>query len=70
MSDNQRKAYLVAGVVAAAVSAGTAAYVVWARQRKSGGGGDSVDSLLDRCHDQMRLIEQRLGENSPSVNAA
>ncbi len=61
---------MVAGVVAAAVSAGTAAYVVWARHRRLTDGGESVDSLLDRCHDQMRLIEQRMGELSSSVNAA
>jgi len=70
MSENVRKAYMVAGIVAAAVSAGTAAYVFWSRNRRPGSGSETVDSLLDRCHDQMRLIEQRLGDISPSVNAA
>jgi hypothetical protein len=70
MSVNQRKAYVVAGVFAAAVSAGTAAYVLWSRHRKAVESGESVDSLLDLCHDQMRLIEQRLGEISPAASVA
>ena len=62
--------YVMVGVVAAAVSAGTAAYVFWSRNRRSSTGIESVDSLLDRCHDQMRVIEQRLGEFPSAANAA
>ncbi len=70
MSESSRKAYMMVGVVAAAVSAGTAAYVFWSRNRRSSSGIESVDSLLDRCHDQMRVIEQRLGEFPGAANAA
>lgn len=70
MSENTRRAYVVVGVVAAAVSAATAAYIFWARGKRGSGALETVDSLLDRCHDQMRVIEQRLGELPTTASAA
>jgi hypothetical protein len=63
--------YLVVGIVAAAVSAATVAYIFWARSRHLSPQAESVQQLLDRCHDQVRAIEQRLGElTPPSVTSA
>ena len=56
------KAYLVVGVVAAAVSAATAAYIFWLRSRHLSPQVETVQDLLNRCHDQVREIEQRLGD--------
>jgi hypothetical protein len=56
------KGYLVMGVVAAAVSAATAAYIFWSRSRHMAPPVETVQELLDRCHDQVRDIEQRLNE--------
>ena len=68
-----KKAYIVMGFAAAAVSAATAAYVLWSRQKAinaASAQAESVQQLLDRCHDQVRSIEQRLGEiTPPSVSA-
>ena len=72
-STSAKKAYIVMGVAAAAVSAATAAYVLWSRQKAinvASVQAESVQQLLDRCHDQVRSIEQRLGEiKPPSVSA-
>ncbi|MBC8103670.1 MAG: hypothetical protein H7Z41_13925 [Cytophagales bacterium] len=71
MADNERihrdrsvmkQTYIVVGVVAAAVSAATAAYVFWNRQRHLVPQAETVQELLDRCHAQVKSIEQRLGE--------
>ena len=67
-----KRAYIVMGVAAAAVSAATAAYVLWSRQRAiaaASAQAESVQQLLDRCHDQVRSIEQRLGEIRPPASA-
>lgn len=56
------KTYLIVGVVAATVSAATAAYVFWSRSRHLSPHAETVQDLLDRCHDQVRDIERRLGE--------
>ena len=56
------KAYIVVGIVAAAVSAATAAYVFWSRSRHLAPHVETVQDLLDRCHDQVRDIEKRLGD--------
>jgi len=61
-SSSHLKAYLIVGVVAAAVSAATAAYIFWSRSRQFGPQVETVQDLLDRCHDQVREIEERLGE--------
>lgn len=61
-SDAAKRAYIVVGVVAAAVSAATAAYIFWQRQRQLMPQVETVQELLDRCHAQVRTIEQRLGE--------
>lgn len=61
MSEKAKRTYVVVGVVAASVSAATAAYVFWSRSRRNHS-LESVDALLDKCNDQVRLIEQRLGE--------
>jgi hypothetical protein len=62
MSAQTKQAYMVVGVVAATVSAATAAYVFWSRSRRIRSSNETVEDLLGRCHDQVRLIEQRLGE--------
>jgi uncharacterized protein (DUF3084 family) len=64
MTTVSKKAYLVAGIVAASVSAATAAYFIWSRGKRAGvaAASDNVEDLLDRCHDQVKRIEQRLGE--------
>ncbi len=68
-----KRAFIVVGVAAAAaVSAATAAYVFWARQRASvsvAPQAETVQQLLDRCHDQVRSIEQRLAELTPTSMA-
>lgn len=56
------KVYLLVGVAAATVSAATAAYIFWARARHLGPQAETVQDLLDRCHDQVREIEERLGD--------
>lgn len=68
MTMEAKRAYLVVGVVAATVSAATAAYVFWMRSRRDNRASDTVEDILGRCHDQVRLIEQRLGE-LPNVAA-
>lgn len=60
-----KRAYIVVGIVAAAVSAATAAYIFWARTREIAPGVESVQNLLDRCHDQVRVIEQKLIDLNP-----
>jgi flagellar basal body-associated protein FliL len=64
MRAEKKKAYWVVGVVAATVSAATAAYIIWTHGKKSGvaSASETVEDLLDRCHDQVKQIEQRLGE--------
>jgi hypothetical protein len=57
-----KQAYIVVGVVAAAVSAATAAYIFWKRQHRLAPQVESVQDLLAKCHAQVRSIEQRLGE--------
>ena len=57
-----RRTYIIVGVVAAAVSAATAAYILRHRARGVSPHIESVQQLLDRCHDQVRSIESRLGE--------
>ena len=65
------KTYVIVGVVAAAVSAATAAYVFWVRSRRLAPHVETVQDLLDRCHDQVRDIERRLSElHAPSPNRA
>ncbi|MES2465430.1 MAG: hypothetical protein V4671_33095 [Armatimonadota bacterium] len=57
-----KQTYIVVGVVAAAVSAATAAYIFWKRQHPLAPQVETVQDLLERCHAQVRSIEQRLGE--------
>jgi hypothetical protein len=64
-----KNGYLVVGIVAATVSAATVAYVFWARSQRITT-ADDVQHLLDRCHDQVRTIEQRLGELTELTEAA
>ena len=56
------RTYVIVGVVAAAVSAATAAYIFWARSRHLVPHVESVQDLLERCHEQVQTIEQRLNE--------
>lgn len=62
MSERSKKAYVVVGVVAAASAAATAAYVFWTRSRRLAPHAETVQELLDRCHEQVQKIEARLGE--------
>ena len=64
MTTASKKAYLAIGIVAATVSAATAAYLIWTRGKQAGveAASDTVEDLLDRCHDQVKRIEQRLGD--------
>ncbi len=64
MSTVSKKAYWVVGIVAATVSAATAAYFIFSRGKQAGvdAASDTVEELLDRCNDQVKRIEQRLGE--------
>ncbi|WP_394795297.1 hypothetical protein [Armatimonas sp.] len=64
MRTERKKAYWVVGIVAATVSAATAAYLIWSRGKQAGvsAASDSVEDLLDRCHDQVKRIEQRMGD--------
>ena len=57
-----KRAYIVVGVVAATVSAATAAYIFWSRYQKMHPAVESVQNLLDRCHDQVRAIEQKMSD--------
>ena len=56
------RAYIIVGVVAAAVSAATAGYIFWSRSRHLAPHVETVQDLLDRAHDQVRDIEQRLND--------
>ena len=70
-SSSHYKTYLIVGIVAATVSAATAAYIFWSRSRQIGPNAESVQELLDRCHDQVRAIEQRLGDlHSPAASSS
>ena len=62
-----KTAYFIVGAVAAAVSAATVAYVFYRRQKMLAPHVQSVQDLLDRCHDQVHSIEQRLSELSSSM---
>ena len=59
-----KHAYLVVGIVAAAVSAATVAYIFWRRSQGLTPQVETVQQLLDRCNDQIHNIEQKLGELS------
>jgi len=63
--ETAKRAYIIVGVVAAAVSAATAAYIFWSRYQRGHTAVESVQNLLDRCHDQVRAIEQKLTELNP-----
>lgn len=62
------KSYVIVGVVAAAVSAATAAFIFWSRSRQLAPHAETVQELLDRCHDQVRDIEQHLTELRRPLN--
>ena len=63
----QTKTFLLVGVVAAAVSAATVAYVYWWRNRHIAPHVASVQELLDRCHTQVRDIERQVTELTTAV---
>ena len=71
MTVEAKKTYWVVGVVAATVSAATAAYLIWNHSRRASvsAATDSVEELLDRCHDQVQRIEKRLGEIPSAAQA-
>jgi uncharacterized membrane protein len=62
-----KRAFLIVGVVAATVSAATAAYIFWRHQRRLVPQVETVQDLLDRCHSQVRSIERRLSELSAAT---
>ncbi|MDX1931112.1 MAG: hypothetical protein SFU56_00760 [Capsulimonadales bacterium] len=51
----------IVGAVAAVVSAATVAYVFYTRTRSLTPQVESVQQLLDRCHEQVRSIEEKIG---------
>ena len=62
--DSRKQTYVLISIAAASVAATVTAYVLLARQQRVAVKVDSVQDLLDRCHDQVRSIEGRLGELS------
>ena len=60
--DKKTKTYVTVGVVAAVASAATAALIFWNRSRHTKVHLETVEELIDRCHDQVKSIENRLGE--------
>ncbi len=60
--DSKKQTYLLVGMVAATVAAAATTYYFLARGRRMTVKAESVQDLLDRCHDQVRNIEARLGE--------
>jgi hypothetical protein len=76
MSDNAawasptaKRTYIVVGVAAAATAAAATAYVFWRRSRQFAPQVETVQQLLDRCHTQIRSIEQKLGDLATSTTA-
>ncbi|GAB4462770.1 MAG: hypothetical protein OHK0029_30260 [Armatimonadaceae bacterium] len=65
--EHNKAAIITVGVVAAVVSAATVAYVFWWRSRHLTPKVESVQQLLDRCHTQVRDIQEKLGELSASA---
>lgn len=66
-----KRAYLVVGVAAVAVSAATAAYILWSRSKTEVSvQAETVQQLLDQCHNQVRSIEQRLAELNGATAAS
>lgn len=61
-SQPHHRSYLVVGIVAAAVSAATAAYIFWSRSRHLVPHVETVQELLERCHNQVKSIEQQIGD--------
>jgi hypothetical protein len=60
-----KTAYIIVGVVAAAVSAATVAYFFWRRTRDLTPKVETVQKLLDRSHDMMRDLHKKLDEITP-----
>jgi hypothetical protein len=64
--DKKTKTYVTVGVVAAVASAATAALIFWNRSRQGNrsesGRIESVEDLIDRCNNQVKSIETRLGD--------
>jgi hypothetical protein len=61
---DSKKTYMLVGVVAATMAATATAYYFLSRSRRVTVKAESVQELLDRCQDQVRTIEARLGELS------
>jgi|GEM_PF-6620757 hypothetical protein len=55
---------ITVGVVAAVVSAATVAYIFWRRSQHLPPQVESVQQLLDRYHEQVRHLQDRLDELS------
>jgi hypothetical protein len=62
--DSKKQTVLLVSVVAATMAATATAYYFLSRNRRVIVKAESVQDLLDRCHDQVRNIETRLGELS------
>jgi hypothetical protein len=59
---NHHTRYWIVGAVAAVVSAATVAYVFYSRAKHLKPQVETVQQILDRCHDQVRVIEEKLGQ--------
>lgn len=64
LMDSKKQTVLLVSVVAATMAATATAYYFLSRNRRVIVKAESVQDLLDRCHDQVRNIETRLGELS------
>jgi hypothetical protein len=60
--DSKKQTVLLVSTVAATVAATATAYYFLSRSRRVVVKAETVQDLLDRCHDQVRSIEARLGE--------
>ena len=68
-SRDHRHTVLIASIITAAVvSAATAGYLVWRKTRVNRGAVDSVQDLLDKAHQTLHLLENRLDELRESVS--
>jgi hypothetical protein len=67
--DKKTRTYIVVGITAAVASAMTVGFVFWNRTRQMEASVSSVEDLLDRCHDQVDALENRLGDYVATIAA-
>ena len=68
---DHRKTVLIASVITAAVvSAATAGYIVWRKTQQNRGAADNVQDLLDKAHQTLHILEDRLDDLRSGVALA